>query len=596
MTDPEDGRESLMMRLQRLEEECASIKCALQSTSVPPLPGNRDLLEGNEVMACPESLECQEVKKSSPPPCPTSVPVESKPIRTPVNPWSMEKWLAALGAVLTLLGLCFLFLHAVEQGWLAPWVRISFGVLLGALFYGVGTQISRLPGWFKSILTGSAFAVWFCTVFAAHAWYNLIPATEALAVVLVVAVCAAALARGSRFKGVLVLSAAGGLLAPLFLSEGNFSGFEMLFLAGLGLTGAWVYQKVQATGWVWIWFFLGAAVLLQGADRSMDYGARWVLQGGWLIWGLTLIGSTAWKWLMSFRSDTPEQADASAGHGAMIFSMATVPFVMFLTGSAVWDLPERDAGWVALLLAVMGWLMIWRLQNVNRNPTDARVRMVLRFHGILFGLAALVMILDGTSQFLTTAAVAWVLIQRGTLHKLGWMRWLGYGLMAWTVLWLAVRILDASPPLSWSWPLAGDRAADLLVTALIMSQALLPWRRESGGTLHWIIGVCMLLPALAKAAQLFPHAEPLTTAMWTVFGLMCWVAGRLLSRTLFLRTFVVLMPLILTKLFLFDMSSVDTLWRVLLFLGMGGAILGVSLWIASRPAAQSKKESIPSEL
>ena len=58
-----------------------------------------------------------------------------------------EGWIGKIGIGLLLFGLVFLFKYAVDQGWLTPFVRILFGLVLGLLLLADELGIMDWPMW-----------------------------------------------------------------------------------------------------------------------------------------------------------------------------------------------------------------------------------------------------------------------------------------------------------------------------------------------------------------------------------------------------------------------------------------------------------------
>lgn len=122
------------------------------------------------------------------------------------------KALAWAGGFVTLLGIVFFFVLAVNRGWIGPIERVSLGTLASLIVFGAALWLHRAYGPVHSALAaaGAGIAGGYATLLAATALYDLVPREIALV-----------LAAG--------IAAVGTVTALAWASE---------LLAGLGLIGA----------------------------------------------------------------------------------------------------------------------------------------------------------------------------------------------------------------------------------------------------------------------------------------------------------------------------------------------------------------------
>ena len=65
-----------------------------------------------------------------------------------------EFWLNKIGIILLLLGLGFLFKYSVDQDWVTPLVRVSFGLVLGIGLIGFGMRLPQSKRVLSQVLMG----------------------------------------------------------------------------------------------------------------------------------------------------------------------------------------------------------------------------------------------------------------------------------------------------------------------------------------------------------------------------------------------------------------------------------------------------------
>src|ERR671930_2048675 len=137
------------------------------------------------------------VRATTPPPPPPprrpSVPApEPRPARAPSFDWGRTitaadlmgaKALAFAGGVVTLLGVVFFFVLAVNRGWIGPELRVACGGIASALVFGAGLWLERRYERTYSALAavGAGIAGAYATLLAAVSLYDLISKPVALA-------------------------------------------------------------------------------------------------------------------------------------------------------------------------------------------------------------------------------------------------------------------------------------------------------------------------------------------------------------------------------------------------------------------------------
>jgi uncharacterized membrane protein len=211
---------------------------------------------------------------AGPSPAPPSPSPASRMPRPPSRPGMVELGLRAIrhwftvgnvpvkiGMLVLLAGVAALLKYASDQGWLRMPVEFRLaGIALGALaglVFG-WRQRSDKPA-FALALQGGAIGVLLLTVFAASKLYELLPASAAfaLSIVLVAGLGVLAVAQDSRTLAVLGVLA--GFLAPIWLSTGSgnhvalFSYYAVLNAAILAI--AWVrpWRVLNLLGFAFTW-------------------------------------------------------------------------------------------------------------------------------------------------------------------------------------------------------------------------------------------------------------------------------------------------------------------------------------------------------
>jgi uncharacterized membrane protein len=255
---------------------------AAESPSMPtpvpmPAPGTRPPTPAGPA-AAPEPKPSPPIVSSPPivPPPPTP---PSPPIALPRIDWEQfigVKMFSAVAGVALVLAAVFFLRYSIDQGWLVPPIRVAIGLLTGiGLLVVCDLKAARKYPVTANALDAAAIAILFATFFAAHALWNLVPASATFGLLALVTAVAVLLSirRDSLF--IAVLGLLGGFATPVLLSTGEnrpIPLFAYVLLLNLGL--AWVASRKRWTmltvltlvfttlyQWGWVFRFLDASQL-----------------------------------------------------------------------------------------------------------------------------------------------------------------------------------------------------------------------------------------------------------------------------------------------------------------------------------------------
>ncbi len=209
------------------------------------------------------------------------------------------KMFAWVGGLALFLGICFALKYSFEHGLISPPMRILLGLVAG-LGLVIGGGRLELPKYAVTVqvLCATGVVVLYADFFAAHSFYQLLPATSTFGLMALVTAAAFGLAVWLAAPVVAILGMLGGFLTPILLSTGQDNPlglFGYIALLDVGLTAVasrkhWSYLALLAAigtllmqwGWVDKFFtpekiptalavFIGFAWLfLAAAGRSRD--------------------------------------------------------------------------------------------------------------------------------------------------------------------------------------------------------------------------------------------------------------------------------------------------------------------------------------
>jgi uncharacterized membrane protein len=249
----------------------------------------------------------------APPPTPQPSPalgqVKEPPIQIPARSFDWgrtistadllgAKALAFAGGVVTLLGVIFFFVLAVNRGWIGPEIRVASGGVASAILIGAGLWLKRRYGTTYSALAavGAGIAGAYATLLAAVSLYDMV--SKPLALVIAAAIATVGVAVSLAWSAEIV--AAFGLIGAMVVPA------TLVFQGGLQEIGTAFVAVV----------FAGAAVV---AARE-----RW--------WRMLQVAA-----LVSVPQAIAQIADASAPHAGIV-TLAIVFWLLYVAAGLAFQL------------------------------------------------------------------------------------------------------------------------------------------------------------------------------------------------------------------------------------------------------------------
>ncbi|HSC92603.1 MAG TPA: DUF2339 domain-containing protein [Gaiellaceae bacterium] len=189
------------------------------------------------------------------PAAPPARAAETRPPRLPaltVSDLLGARGLAWAGGIVTLLGVVFLFVLAVNRGWIGPAERVSIGALASALVLCAGVVARRRYGQLDAALAavGAGLAGGYATLLAATALYDLVDQGVALVLAAGIAAVGTAVALAWSAEILAGIGLVGAALAPGAIALD--SGIETLGTAFAALVFAALAVVAQRRGWTWL--------------------------------------------------------------------------------------------------------------------------------------------------------------------------------------------------------------------------------------------------------------------------------------------------------------------------------------------------------
>ncbi|SFE32401.1 Predicted membrane protein [Actinopolyspora alba] len=494
--------------------------------------------------------------------------------------WTPSRLLAWIGGAVTLLGVVFLLVLAVQRGWLGPATRVLGGAGLGAVLLAVAFRVRGRPGGTSGsyALAATGFAALYLDTVAATVLYDYLPIFGGLTAGFVIAGGGLLLSDRWRAQPVAVGVVVGcAVCAPLVTGEPNATLVGFLALLHLAATPVQLRHGWRQLAGVAALPVVIAAIL---ADAWAMLTATDHIAVILVVSAASLLGMVVATLTAVLRQD--DNTAIAALVAAPVPVLLATPLVQRPFAAAL-------AAGVAVVLAILWgsrFLLSWR----DRVPA--------KFTTAAGGLAALAA-MQATMISLDASAWATALLCEALLLTLGalWLRSPGVllGALSYATLGTLMALHQDIPP--WLLVLVSRSAgvAGVLVgvlTALVAVAIPLAGvrlgvlsRPPSAKTLWLLSGVLVLYGTASATMALVSLFQQDRSGFLTghVLITLSWVglAIALLLRGITLPSLrvagMVLLPVALTKLFLFDLAALDGFARVVAFLCTGLVLLSAGV-------------------
>jgi uncharacterized membrane protein len=302
LTDRVEFLERRVAELQRTVNELRSDRPERTAAPTPsPAPPARPARPPQPAAEAPRPPRATE---------PEPVPVMPPPLKAPAAKgfdWGRTvatadlmgaKALAFAGGVVTLLGVVFFFVLAVNRGWIGPGMRIACGGVASSIVFGAGLWLQRRYETTYSALAavGAGIAGAYATLLAAGSLYDMV--SEPVALVIAAAIASLGVAVSLAWSAEVV--------------------------AGFGLIGAMI---VPAT-----LFFQGGLQELGTAFVAVVFAGAVVVAVRERWWTMLQVGS-----LVSVPQALAQFTEAGAPHAGIV-SLATVFWLLYLAAGLAFQL------------------------------------------------------------------------------------------------------------------------------------------------------------------------------------------------------------------------------------------------------------------
>jgi uncharacterized membrane protein len=482
--------------------------------------------------------------------------------------------LAWLGGSAVVLGAVFFLVMAVSRGWIDEPTRVVLAFLASTALLGVALWLHERKGQTQAslALAAASFASLYASLVVGTVVYDLIPDASGLAIAGLVGAVAATIAVRWSSQVVGGIGILGALLAPVLVGAGTSSAsLAFMALALVAAVAVLVWQE-----WTWLAFgsfVVGVPQLLDWLDGERHHlGPGLVVLG--LFWALYVVAALAHE----VRVPTPTLRVSSA---MLLFADVV------LVAGAGWGLLHeagRTAEATVWVLGVAAAHLALGLATV-RGRISAQIGALLLAFGTAISAIGFALALSGPALVVGWAVHAVLLawLARRTQDERATVGALGFLALA-----LGHVLVFEAPPDALAHGL--DHAARGIVGLAVVAAAaalasrlvsgrLTPWREilesTAGALLVYLVSVGIVDASGATAATgTTQSGQLLLSAFWSATGVAAVVAGLVADRRRLRLGGLGLLAIAIFKVFLVDLATLESIYRVGSFVGLGLLLIG----------------------
>jgi uncharacterized membrane protein len=584
----------LTSRVHRLER-----LLRVAPADVPALPTKAEPLEP-PVVGQPEVSAVP-----SPPSTPLFTP-ELSPERTPLWPSVTANsdlearigshWLNRIGIAAVLIGVSYFLKLAFDNGWIGPTGRVAIGLIAGIAVV-LWSERFRTHGYrvFSYSLKAVGIGVLYLSLWAAFQVYHLMPSGVVFVCMLVVTAATCAMATTQDAEILAVFAITGGFSTPVLLSTGvnrEIALFSYLLVLDLGILALVAFKPWRRLLWLG---FAGTLALYVGW-----YGAFY----NRTQFELTLIFATLFFAVFAAAPLFMLRQEQGEGTIPLLFALANGATYFLQAYAMINEISTTAMAWFSLALALV-YLQLNRMRRKSADSAAERnlkmmhlalaiglitvaIPIRLEAHWITIGwfieAAVLLWVADRIkSDLLGVFALAAIVLGIGRLLFLD--NFVSTQLifnMRMTVFAVAVAVLAFAAYVASK---RDDENTKTIVAVAIVAMnalALIALSREVAD--YYSQEMSATLPAAGSwRAQHWTEIRSIEiardftySALYMAYGAMLMIVGFWRSSAFVRWQGLVLIAATTAKVFIYDTSQLDRVYRILSFIVLGILLLAVS--------------------
>ncbi|HEX3031868.1 MAG TPA: DUF2339 domain-containing protein [Bacillota bacterium] len=582
-------------RLARLEQNVTAGSPPRAAQSVQPPPVKRAEIPINQPPI---------TSKEGKPPLPVRPVISGENLEARIG----GTWLNRIGVLAFVLGIGFFLKYAFENNWIDETGRVVMGLLTGIALLG-GGEAAQKKGYarFAQGITGGGIAILYLAIFASFQFYHLIGQIPAFGLMALVTVTAVLLAVRYDSMTIAIMGTIGGFLTPFLLNTGrsNTLGlFSYIGILDLGILATAYFKNWRPLNY--LSFALTQAVIMAWLFTTFNQDV-WVNQTIFTVFFIIFA-------FLSFFHNILHKKQTQAADLALIFLNASIFFCLSYS-----NLEDKYQPFLGLFAAKMA-AIYFALGYLTLRANQKDKRLILTFLGVALIFLTMAVPIQLKGSWITVGwameglVLTWIGFKTGTA-KTRYGAWVVYALTAVRLigfdtdhLWYSSYMYGQYPIPAAYIPLWNMKTVVFLFAIISMFTATYLYYRNHSKTesleryavptlaiaanllILWLLSTETVyyfdsLTLMATPKDGYPmlgsganeEAKQLTlSAIWAVYSILLIAVG-FLKKSSPVRMFaIILFGVTILKVFLFDLSNLDTIYRILSFLILGAILILVS--------------------
>ncbi|PKN39347.1 MAG: hypothetical protein CVU62_03900 [Deltaproteobacteria bacterium HGW-Deltaproteobacteria-2] len=274
------------------------------------------------------------------------------------------RWIGRIGVLAILFGVAFFLKYSFDNKLIGETGRVILGIFWGAVFIGAGEYLQKKKnlGLYGQMLSGCGLAVLYLALYAAFALYHLIPASLAAACMLAVTTTGMTLSIRYTAYSLAAIAILGGFLTPIMLSTGQNQPMTLFGYILLLDMGTLLLMRFRQWPSLVVASLFGTALLYFGWHSEFYNDAQ-----KWLAFGVILMFFIFYN-LYILISRLNSQNDDTVYDQSVIFGSALFFFLAFFHqyhGEITWP--------VKLFTLSLAVVEIWLAMIISQSALMARI-------------------------------------------------------------------------------------------------------------------------------------------------------------------------------------------------------------------------------
>lgn len=509
-----------------------------------------------------------------------SVPVQSAPQSSADETESAAGWLTKIGVLAVIFGIGFFIKYAIDMGWISEWTRVIIGLGAGVLLCVLGHLWKDKFVQYAAALTGGGIALMYFSLFASYQFYHLVPQAVALVGMVIVSAFGVYVAYERKSVALGALAIFGAYLAPIFLASGNDQQIALYAYIGLlTLVAVIISFAYYSSELLFLSFLCSVIDYSLWAAKFLNTGNTWpaAIFAAFLFLLLMIGGAAAFHKHHQAKT-LPQDAEKYLTLLAVclgIFYSLALPILLYT------HFHEYLA--IMALLGSVGAFIAYAL--VDRLEIKS-LNYSLAFVGT--GLLALACIwqFEGKLTDFILIALGLALVAAGAFLKRAELRvWGLLTLVAcvFAVLFTPYEVKEYVFILNSKFGLVLAETAALWMAGWIYGQIEATSAEAQAKEAAFAIGSLLLWFGFSwELVQYYQDPASMNTLnlilslWWIAYGTALIIFGAVAKSAVFKKIAIAIYALAIMKVFLYDVTRLETGYRIVSFVVLGVILLSVS--------------------